>query len=98
MSGEFVYLFNSAAEAMAAGGLSSKKAEEILTNLVAESDGIIAVMDEEEKVELSDREDELCREVVSLVANGGTNEGYAILLVAMLMAAVEERVLKQLRA
>lgn len=98
MSNEFVYLFNSAVEAMAVGGLSSKKAEKLLTNLVAESDGIIAVMDEEEEVELSDREYDLCREMISLLTNGGTNKGHAILLTAMLMAAVEERARKSVRA
>ena len=98
MTKEFTYLFTSAAEAMIAGGLTAKKAEELLTNLVAESDGIIATMNEEEEVELSDREYDLCWEMISLLANGGTSEGHAILLTAMLMAAVEDRVQKAMRA
>lgn len=98
MTKEFSYLFGSAMETMIAGGLPAKKAEEPLTNLISESDRIVAVMDEEEKVELSDREYDLCREMISLLTNGGTNEGHAILLTAMLMAAAEDRVRKSLRA
>lgn len=98
MTKEFSYLFGSAMETMIAGGLPAKKAEELLTSLISESDRIVAVIDAEEKVELSDREYDLCREMVSLLAHGGTNEGHAILLTAMLMAAVEERVRKNMRA
>ena len=98
MTKEFAYLFTSAAEAMIAGGLPTKKAEELLTSLISESDRIVAVMDAEEEVELSEREYDLSRKVISLLANGGTNEGHAILLVAMLMAAAEDRVRKSIRA
>ena len=92
MSNEFAYLFSYACEGLVAGGMTVASAEKLLTDLISESDRIFNAMYEEETVALSEREYDLSREVISLLSNGGTNEGHAILVTAMLMAAVEDRV------
>lgn len=97
MSNEFVCLFSHACEGLVAGGMTAPAAEKLLTDLISESDRMFNEMDEEDAVTLSEREYDLSHEMIRLLSNGGTTEGHAILLTAMLMAAVEDKTISNLR-
>lgn len=96
MTKELQFYFQSATDALIAGGLTYSDALNLLTNVIQESSQCIDVIDDysemsDTHISLSEKEHDLCMEIIHYTTKGGLEYNHAILLVAMLMAAIEER-------
>lgn len=91
----FIFSYSRAMDALTAGGLAYEEAEELLDDLIAESNGQSDDPDTEGEapaaVSISDWEYDLSKTIVSKLTDAGMHPGEALLLVAMFAVSVEVR-------